>query len=82
MTGQIIDVVRGEVEVTPTRSDAVPTAASEGARIGEMQFRIVRRDRSLAERVSEAYKGELEPKEKELLDRAAEHLGRRLGGGE
>jgi hypothetical protein len=85
MTEQIIEVVRGKADVTPTRSDAVPTAtipttATEGARIGETQFRIVRRDKSLAERVSEAYKGGLEPKEKELLDRAAEQLGRRLSG--
>ncbi len=87
MTEQTFDVVPGNVEVTPTRSDRVPTAAipttaTEGARIGETQFRIVRRDKSLAERVSEAYKGGLEPKEKELLDRAAEQLGRRLSGEE
>ena len=38
--------------------------------------------KTLAERVSEAYKGGLESKEKELLDRAADQLGRRLGGEE
>ena len=78
MAEQTLDVVSGEVEVTPTYSDKVPTAATEGARIGVTQFRVVRRAKPLAERVSEAYKGGLEPKEKELLDRAAEQLGRRL----
>lgn len=38
--------------------------------------------KTLTERVNEAYKGGLEPKEKELLDRAAEQLGRRLSSKE
>ncbi len=80
MTEQSIEVVRGDVEVTPTFSDAIPTAATEGARIGVTRFRIVRRDKSLAERVSEAYKDGLETEEKELLDRAAGQFGRRLSG--
>ena len=36
------------------------------------------RSKTLAERINEAYRDELEPKEKELLDRAAEQFGRRL----
>ena len=87
MIEQTIELVSGDAEVTPTRSDAVPTAAIpttavEGARIGETQFRIVRRDKTLAERVEEAYGHGLEPEEKELLDRAAEQLGRRLSNEE
>jgi hypothetical protein len=79
MTEQTIDVVSGDVEVTPSRSDAVPTAATEGARIGETQFRVVRRDKSLAERLEDAYRDDvLGPEEKELLDRAANQFGRRL----
>jgi hypothetical protein len=35
--------------------------------------------KTLAERVREAYKYDLEPEEKELLDHAAEQFGRRLG---
>jgi hypothetical protein len=82
MTEQTIEVVRGEVEVTPTRSDAVPTAAAEGARIGATKFRIVRRDKPLAERVKEAYGDGLEPGEKELLDHAAKQFGSRLSSEE
>ncbi len=41
-----------------------------------------RSDKTLAERVNEAYKHKLEPKERELLDRAAEQTGRRLSGRE
>ncbi len=36
-----------------------------------------RRDKTLAERVNEAYKDKMEHEEKELLDRAAEQFGRR-----
>ncbi len=76
MTGPTINVVKGDVgEVTPTYSNKVPTAAAEGARVGETQFRMVK---PLAERIQEAYGEGLEPREKELLDRAAEQLGRRL----
>jgi hypothetical protein len=48
---------------------------------GEERF-IETRSRTLAERVNEAYKDKLEPKEKELLDRAAEQFGRRLSSQE
>lgn len=41
-----------------------------------------RRTKTLAERVNAAYKHKLEPKERELLDRAAEQAGRRLGNRE
>jgi hypothetical protein len=82
MTEHIIEVVSGDAEVTPTRSDAVPTAATEGARIGVTEFRVVRRDKPLAERVEEAYGDGLEPEEKELLDRAAKQLGNRLSNEE
>jgi hypothetical protein len=41
-----------------------------------------RRDKTLAERVDEAYKDKLDAEEKELLDRAAEQFGRRLSSQE
>lgn len=41
-----------------------------------------RREKTLAERVSEAYKDEQDPKQKELLDRAAEQFGHRLSSQE
>lgn len=78
MVEETIEVVRGSAVVEPTTSKDVPTAATEGARVGETQFRVVTRDKTLAERIEEAYGEGLEPKEKELLDRAAEQLGRRL----
>ena len=82
MTEQTINVVRGDVEVTPTFSDEVPTAATEGARIGVTQFRLVKRNKPLAERIEEAYSKELEPEEKELLDRAAKQFGSRFSNEE
>lgn len=41
MTEQTIDVVSGEATVTPVFSDRVPTAATEGASVGETRFRRV-----------------------------------------
>ncbi len=41
MTEQTIDVVSGNVTVTPVFSDRVPTAATEGARVGETRFRRI-----------------------------------------
>ncbi len=38
--------------------------------------------KTLAERIHEAYGDELEPKEKELLNRAAEQFGRRISSEE
>lgn len=75
---ETIEVVSGSAVVEPTTSKDVPTAATEGARLGETQFSVVRHDRPLAERIEEAYGDELEPEEKELLDHAAEQFGRRL----
>lgn len=40
--------------------------------------RVPPRKKTLAERLNDAYKYELEPEETELLDRAAGQLGRRL----
>lgn len=43
---------------------------------------LMRESSSLAERLNDAYGNELEPKERELLDRAAEQFGRRLSSEE
>jgi len=41
-----IHVVEGDVEVTPIASDKIPTAATEGASIGEIRFRLTGGSRS------------------------------------
>ena len=41
MTEQTIEVVSGNATVTPVFSDRVPTAATEGARVGETRFRRI-----------------------------------------
>jgi hypothetical protein len=88
MTEQIVEgVVSAEVD-TEGR-EIVPNTATVPSRPVNViwqasgQVRLIEeRPKALAERVREAYQGGLEPKEKELLDRAAEQLGRRLSGEE
>lgn len=71
-SGQVGEVVESTIASTTTlQSDAFRVTRMQ--RVGEGG------KKTLAERVSEAYKHGLEPKEKELLDGAAGQFGRRLG---
>jgi hypothetical protein len=79
MVEETIEVVHGSVVVEPTTSKDVPTAATEGARVGETRFRMIEPDKTLAERLENAYRDDvLTPEEKGLLDSAAKQFGRRL----
>ena len=65
--------------ITHQTSKDVPTAATEGARVGETRFRMIRPDKTLAERLEDAYRDDaLGSEERGLLDRAANQFGRRL----
>ena len=79
MVREIIKVVRGSAVAEPTTSKEVPTAATEGARVGETRFRMIQPDKTLAERLEDAYRDDaLTPEEKGLLDDAANQFGSRL----
>lgn len=87
MIEQTAQVVSNEVKFNENvaRVSLTSFAASPEAGVRMDTFTRVfprRQDKTLAERVSEAYKNKLEPEEKELLDRAAEQVGRRLSGQE
>jgi hypothetical protein len=47
---ETLEVVRGSVVVNYSTSKDIPTAAAEGAKVGETQFSVVKQDRSAAER--------------------------------
>jgi hypothetical protein len=79
MVEEMIEVVRGSAVVEPTTSKGVPTAATEGARVGETHFRMIQPDKTLAQRLEDAYRDDaLTPEEKGLLDDAAKQFGSRL----
>jgi hypothetical protein len=72
--------VRQDGKVSLRRSKAV--TGSPQAMNSLHNFTRVTPQKTLAERVNEAYRNELEPEEKELLDHAAEQFGRRLSNEE
>ena len=69
-TGQVARVVVSTIASTTTLQAGTTTM-----RVYQVKDR---NQRTLAERIHDAYGGELEPRERELLDRAAEQFGRRL----
>ena len=96
MAEQVMGVVSAEVDQTNQRIVQKGTLGAEtsGASARKVVISWSMRDatgrarfieeqpRTLAERLDEAYKDELTPEEKGLLDRAAGQLGRRLSGQE
>lgn len=72
-SGQVREVVDSTIASTTTlqSGDFTVTRMQRVRSVGK---------RTLAERVSDAYKYEMEPEEKELLNRAADQVGRRLDG--
>ncbi len=76
-TGQVEKVVDSTIASTTTLEAGTTTLM-----VTQMRRVEDGGQKTLAERIHEAYGDELEPEEKELLDRAAEQFGRRLSNEE
>ena len=78
MPQQTLDVVKGNAVVKPIVSDAVPTAATEGASVGQTRFRLTKRHKSLTERFNEAYDEDARREDEEFFKTTKAYYRRRF----